>query len=88
MLTAGFEPAHANITGPKPVALDHSAKSTVFNLIFLKNMPTVRFELTWGFRPVDLESTPIDQATGSRHCLIFIVLLLAASGIEPLTSRL
>ena len=36
MLTAGFEPAHANITGPKPVPLDRSGKSTVFNLIFLK----------------------------------------------------
>ena len=38
-------------------------------------MPTVRFELTWGFRPVDLESTPIDQATGSRHLFNFIVLV-------------
>ncbi len=34
VLTAGFEPAHANITGPKPVPLDRSGKSTVFNLIF------------------------------------------------------
>ena len=29
MLTAGFEPAHANIPGPKPGSLDHSDKSTV-----------------------------------------------------------
>ena len=36
VLTAGFEPAHANITGPKPVALDHSAKSTVLINIFKK----------------------------------------------------
>ena len=33
VLTAGFEPAHANITGPKPVPLDRSGKSTVFDLI-------------------------------------------------------
>ena len=65
MLTAGFEPAHANITGPKPVALDHSAKSTV--LIFLKNMPTVRFELTRGFRPEELEPSPIGHTTGNRQ---------------------
>ncbi len=38
VLTAGFEPAHANITGPKPVPLDRSGKSTVFNLIFLKKI--------------------------------------------------
>ena len=36
MLTAGFEPAHANITGPKPVPLDRSGKSTVLINIFKK----------------------------------------------------
>ena len=34
MLTAGFEPAHANITGPKPVPLDRSGKSTLMLLPF------------------------------------------------------
>jgi hypothetical protein len=29
MLITGFEPAHANIPGPKPGSLDHSDKSTV-----------------------------------------------------------
>ena len=50
MLTAGFEPAHANIPGPKPGSLDHSDKSTVKFIMY-----AVGFEPTWSFRSSGLE---------------------------------
>ena len=34
VLTAGFEPTHANIPGPKPGSLDHSDKSTCWIYYF------------------------------------------------------
>ena len=38
-------------------------------------MPTVRFELTRGFRPEDLEPSPIGHTTGNRQVKFYSIIV-------------